>query len=105
MRTEIRNRLARSRQDVAAEIPASRPDRRAFVGVWPYGEGYRVWRFEVPAAALVEMIANDRHLTPEEMLDGVGFTVGSIEEVEQRLAELNIDSDLLDVPWASDYPL
>jgi len=73
--------------------------------VWPYGERYRIWRFEVPATALIDMTANDRHMTPEEMLDGVGFTVDTIEEVERHLAELNIDSNLLDVPWASDYPL
>jgi hypothetical protein len=44
-------------------------------------------------------------MAPEEMLDGTGFTVNSIDEVEQKLTELGIDSDLLDYPWKSDYPL
>jgi hypothetical protein len=63
--------------------------------------GFRIWKFEVPSAALEE----DRYLAPEEILDGVGHNVASINEIEQKLVELGADSDLLDYPWKSDYPL
>lgn len=102
MRIQIANRLRMLRAGVAAELPASAPDRRAFVGVWVLPEGpYRIFKFEVPAASLEV----DRYLAPDEVLDPFGVNAGSLEEVEERLAELGIDSDLLDVPWNSDYPL
>jgi hypothetical protein len=106
MRTQVRNRLLMSRQDIAAELPSETPNRRAFIGVWPLPEGgFRIWRFDVPASALADMLASDRHMATEEMLDGIGYTVTSIDEVEQKLTDLGVDSDLLDYPWKSDYPL
>jgi hypothetical protein len=102
MKLKAANRLTMLREVVAAEIPSSSVDRRRFASVVPREEGgFQVHRFEVQAAAL----ATDRFLAPEDLLDRVLRVADNLDEVETILAELGIDSDSLDAPWHSDYPL
>ena len=48
-------RLVRRNMELAAEVPAARPDRRAWVGVYPRGDSrYHVLYFELEADRVEE---------------------------------------------------
>jgi hypothetical protein len=87
---------------VAAEITPHGEGLRSFVAVIPQpDDSYRVFRFDVPADAMAE----DRYLAPEELVNSEGHIVQTVEDAEDVLRGMGVDPDVLDVPWASDFPL
>ena len=95
---EMTERLA------TAEIPAKRPQHRAFVGVYPPspGKGLHQWRvrkFEIPVCFLNGCVGE------EELVDSEFIRLDRIEEVETLLGSWGIDTASLDAPWKSAYPL
>lgn len=104
MRREIQNRLEVLHQVVCAEIPASGPERRCFVGVFPstrQPSTFTVRRFEV----LRTVIARDDYVSPGELLESVSVQADGIEELESFLDGWGVLSDELTEPWKTDFPL
>jgi hypothetical protein len=101
---KTRNAFEMKHRDAACEIRATRPDHRAFVGVYPplpehNIEKWRVRKFEIPSCLVEASFGEDA------LVDSVSLRLGTLEEVEEALASWDIDSSLLDAPWKSDYPL
>lgn len=102
MKTEIRNRLTMLNGMVAAELPCPDPHWRRWVAIYPLrdGGGYRIKLFDLP----------EQKSDPDaDWFDGdtrnLEFVrVETVEAVEAALAERDIDSALLDVPWRVKYP-
>lgn len=113
MRTEIKNRIEMLGKGVAAELPASRPERRRWVSVLPVPERhpsdpappprgrFRVTTFEIDA----DKIGDDYTPYDDDLKDQQVRWGDSLEEVEAVLRELAVDSELLTEPWKCDYPL
>jgi hypothetical protein len=103
MKPHIRNRLTMPKRGVvAAEIAARGEGLRSFVAVIPQpDQSYRVFRFDVPSDATAE----NRYLSPDEVLNTDTHIAQTVDDAEDVLRGMGVDPDLLDVPWASDFPL
>ena len=97
-------RLVRRGLSLAAEVPASQPDRRAWVKVWPYGEEnhYLVQYFEVENAHYQEAYGSydcDHFLLNEQRYMCEGVT-----EVKRLLDQWLNDLTKLRDPGTTTYP-
>ena|SRR5579863_3621007 len=98
------NAFEMTHRTAACEITATRPEHRAFVGVYPplpekNIEKWRVRKFEIPQN-LVETNFGENDLVDSQFL-----RLDTLEQVEEALASWNIDTSMLDAPWKSAYPL
>lgn len=107
----IYNRL-RSGGEIAAEVPASTPDRRKWIAVGkvkdkPFGTEhldyvYIAVHFEMEKSIYENNKRNDYY--QEQLLDKKNYYLSSDEELLQLLATLKVDPKLFTYPWKCDYP-
>lgn len=90
-------RLRRS-EVVAAQVPAEREGRVAFVGVHPVGDRFKVARFEVPE----ERLAFD--LTPDLLEDEEEIDVAP-GELAAALERFGVAPEALRSPMRVGYPV
>jgi hypothetical protein len=86
----------------ACEIPAAKPEHRAFIGIYPPSDTTDYWlirRFEVPERLVSEYFGE------EDLQDNRYLRLATLQEVEAVLVSWAVDPALLDAPWKSDYPL
>lgn len=88
----------------SVEIPASRAEHRAFIGIYPpsVSKGFRQWRvqrFEIPKEPVNQYFGED------QMVDSQFIHLDTLEEVEQLIARWGIESAGFTAPWKNDWPL
>lgn len=88
------NAFEMTRRSATAEIQATRPGHRAFVGVYPplpdkrIGQ-WRVGKFEIPED-LLEKVFGEEHLVDSHLV-----RLNTLDEVEELLRQWNVDSSVL----------
>lgn len=88
-------------RDAALEIPATRLGHRAFVGVSPPDSKRKLWlvrKFEI-AEEIMETNFWEPDLAEYQLI-----RLSTMAEVEDLLAQWNLDSSKFDAPWKVDYP-
>lgn len=98
------NAFEMTHREAACEIPATLPNHRSFVAVYPplLEKGvthWRVRRFELPIDLVDEYPAED------DLANSVFLSLESLGEVEAVLTGWGVDPAVLDAPWKCDYPL
>jgi hypothetical protein len=88
----------------ACEIPATHPERRAFVGVYPplpekQITCWRVRRFEIPRELA------GQYFGEEQLIESQLIQLDTLDQVEETLVSWRLDSATLEATWKSDYPL
>jgi hypothetical protein len=89
---------------ITAEVPATRPGHRAFVGVLPplidkKITQWRVRKFEIPEQLVEEYFGE------EDLVDSHFVRLETLEEVEKLLHEWKLGDVPFDFPWRNDWPL
>jgi hypothetical protein len=100
MRPEIRNRVTMLDSMVTAEVPASVPDRRAWVMIEP-GEGESVVMIEVES---VDEVYPDTFLAPEDLVELRRTTFPTVDAAVEHLTAQGVDTDTFEAPWDTDNP-
>ena len=98
------NAFDMTHREAACEIPATKPNHRAFVAVyppWPEKDvnQWRVRRFELPVDIL------DQDFGEEDLMSSLFYRLENLAEVEGLLNQWGVDPGRLDAPWKCDYPL
>ena len=105
MKLKVLNSLRLGRE-IAAEVPASQSNHRAWIGVYPLKGGrqeyyvYRVRLFEVDE----KYLEDDNDVWEETIKIKKDFIAEDEEDLINKLEKI-IDTDLLDDPWKCDYPI
>lgn len=104
MELKVLNRL-RAGKMIAAEMPATSPDRRKWIGVYPLPDEhefqYRIRVFEVDKKHLVD----DNDVWEGTMINCGDYYLNGEEELIRKLSELITDTGSLTNPWDCDYPV
>ncbi|MBI4494021.1 MAG: hypothetical protein HY690_14625 [Chloroflexi bacterium] len=98
------HRLTRRDFMLAAEVPASQPNRRAWVGVYPLRDGeerFRIRHFEVERDRLERL----DFLGEEDLLNAESRIVTGSEELERVLRRWLDDLGKLVQPAVCGYPI
>jgi len=96
--------LTRENKMVAAEVPASQPNRRAWVGVYPlldFDQRFNVRYFEVEEYYL----ENGYDIAENELLNAQTIQVTGEAQLEQVLCAWLDDMRKLVQPFFCDYPI
>lgn len=89
---------------LAAEVPASQPDRRAWISVRPLGDSqYDVVYFEIERQHIDEVIESWDY--DEFLLNRQELRVTGEDELERILAQWTNNLESLVEPYFCDYPL
>lgn len=122
MFSRILKQLRRGRT-LAAPIPASRPDRAAFVGVYPVDPSasesqwtfrahgvvvppdatvvFRVRKFEIERAR----VRQDVWISEKDLHDKEDYFVFDADALRATLDQVGVNLEQLDLPHKSDYPI
>jgi hypothetical protein len=106
MKTSVLNRL-RLGELVAAEIPATLDEHRAWIGIYPIkkenqsGYKYRIRTFEVHKQYLYD----DNDVWEETMAKKKDYFEDSEENLLSLLGKIVDNLNILDAPWKCDYPI
>ena len=111
-------------KSLAAAVPASRPDRLAWVGVYPLdlsdplsvqllrNRGFSIVRAMAVPVFHIRAFEVDRRLIDQdaciaepEMTNKRSYFAFGDSELETRLGELGLRIDQLDLPFKVDYPI
>jgi hypothetical protein len=101
MKPQVRNRVTMLGGEVAAEVAASTPDRRAWMMIRA-GEdgGFMLVEFEHAAD-----LDTDGWFAPEDVLDRQRTDFQSLDDLLDTLASRGVDTEVFDAPWKTGYPL
>lgn len=102
MKTEVRNRLTMSKGVVSARIAPRGEDRYAWVWIAPLRNGsFKVSTVEVPR----NLIDNDISFYEPDIDRTNIATVDTVQEAEEIVISLGVDTDDLAPPWHNGFPL
>jgi len=101
---EVLNGFRNTHRPAAAEIPATRPDCRAFVGIYPpvpklRPDQWLIRKFEIPAKLI------DTEVKDEDLLDAEFVSLDTLLLVERWLRIHKLQDAVFLPTMKSDYPL
>ncbi|SFF57832.1 hypothetical protein [Thermoflexibacter ruber] len=110
IKPKIWNRLVLNGDYIVAELKATEDNNRRWVAIYKNNGKpkinknlpeykYLILDFELDKSII------DTYFGEEDKKNQKRYYLNSEEEIYKKLNELNINPDLFDVPWASEYPL